>query len=332
MEPSLRSISSPLLASTLYPYFILPFLPPRPNSKLEQLSQIQRERLLYIDFRLYFLGSVNRNDLVLRFGMKEAAASRDLALYRDLAPKNIEYNPVIKTYIPRESFSPLFNYTGNQALLALLYGLGDDFVGQESPQLLAEHPTQLNFPKVELLAQITRAIYKGQALKIEYLSLSSGASERELCPFALVNNGLRWHVRGFDRAQQRFGDFVLNRIVKIKRPKNLDLDESERKEADAAWNHTVELQLVPHPNLAHPETIALEYNMVNDQLGLKVRASLAGYVLRRWNVDCSVDHRMNGPEVHLWLKNAGQLADCGADQLVKLGNLVLAPSYSGSDG
>ena len=239
--------------------------------------------------------------------MKEAAASRDLALYRDLAAKNIEYNPVIKTYIPRDSFIPMFNFTGNQALLALLYGLGDDFVGQESPQLLAEHPTQLNFPKVELLAQITRAIYKGQAIKLEYLSLSSGSSERELCPFALVNNGLRWHVRGYDRAQQRFGDFVLNRIVKIKRPKNGEIGEPESKEADKAWNQMVELHLVPHPNLKHPEAIALEYNMSHGSLKLKVRAAMAGYILRRWNVDCSADHRLKGPELHLWLKNSPEI-------------------------
>jgi hypothetical protein len=306
---------------------VLSLLPIRPSAKLDQLSQIQRERLLNIDFRLYFLGSVNRNDLVSRFGMKEAAASRDLALYRDLAAKNIEYNPVIKTYIPRDSFSPLFNYTGNQALLALLYGIGDDFVGKESSLLIAEHPTQLNFPKVELLAQITRAIHKGQALKIEYLSLSSGSSERELCPFALVNNGLRWHVRGYDRAKQRFADFVINRIVKIKRPKVSDIGEPERKEADEAWNQTVELQLVPHPNLANPETIAAEYNMANGLLKLNVRASLAGYVLRRWNVDCSVDHKLKGPEVHLWLKNAHQIAELGTIQK----NLVIAPNYDNDD-
>jgi hypothetical protein len=296
-------------------------LPIRPSAKLEQLSQIQRERLLNIDFRLYFLGSVNRNDLVTRFGMKEAAASRDLALYRDLAAKNIEYNPVIKTYIPRDSFSPLFNYTGNQALLALLYGIGDDFVGKESSLLVAEHPTQLNFPKVDLLAQITRAIYKEQAIKLEYLSLSSGSSERELCPYALVNNGLRWHVRGYDRAKQRFADFVINRIVKIKRPKIVEIGEPESKAADATWNHFVELQLVPHPNLTHPETIALEYNMSQGSLKLKVRAALAGYILRRWNVDCSADHKLKSPELHLWLKNSPEITQ----QI----DLPLAPGISG---
>ena len=61
------------------------------------ISQAQREHLFHIDFRLYCLGSVNRIDLVSRFGIKEAAASSDLSLYRDLAPKNIEYDTKAKS-------------------------------------------------------------------------------------------------------------------------------------------------------------------------------------------------------------------------------------------
>ena len=98
---------------------------------LATLSQSQRERLCHIDFKLYFLGSVNRTDLVSRFGIKEAAASRDMSLYKDLAPKNIEYDTKAKTYIQRESFSPIFQYSSSQTLTALLHGFGDDFVGIE---------------------------------------------------------------------------------------------------------------------------------------------------------------------------------------------------------
>jgi len=40
------------------------------NPLLESASQTQCERLFHIDFRLYFLGTVNRSDLVSRFGIK----------------------------------------------------------------------------------------------------------------------------------------------------------------------------------------------------------------------------------------------------------------------
>jgi hypothetical protein len=73
-----------------------------PRAQLEKVSQAQRERLFHIDFKLFFLGSVNRTDLVSRFGIKEAAASRDLSLYKELASKNIEYDTKAKTYIQRD--------------------------------------------------------------------------------------------------------------------------------------------------------------------------------------------------------------------------------------
>ena len=59
---------------------------------LDDISQAQQERLFHIDFKLRFLGAVNRADLVTRFGIKAAAATRDLSLYKQLAPRNLEYD------------------------------------------------------------------------------------------------------------------------------------------------------------------------------------------------------------------------------------------------
>ena len=292
------------------------------QDQLATISQAQRERLFHIDFKLYFLGSVNRTDLVSRFGIKEAAASRDLSLYKDLAPKNIEYDTKAKTYIQRDGFSPLFEYSGSQTLAALLHGFGDDFVGTQKPIVTCEAPTQLNYPNIQTLAFITRAIHNSQVLKIQYRSLSSGLSEREIVPFALIDNGLRWHVRGYDRARSRFADFVVNRI---EAPQLLseEIPEEQTKAADNQWNRIVELHIVPHPKLKHPETIEAEYVMNRGLLNLSVRAALAGYVLRKWNVDCSKEHTLAGPEYHLWLKNTPTLY--GVD------NLSLAPGYKPDD-
>ena len=292
------------------------------QDQLATISQVQRERLFHIDFKLYFLGSVNRTDLVSRFGIKEAAASRGLSLYKNLAPKNIEYDTKAKTYIQREGFTPLFEYSGSQTLAALLNGFGDDFVGTQKPIVTCEAPTQLNYPNIQTLAFITRAIHNSQILKIKYRSLSSGLSEREIVPFALIDNGLRWHVRGYDRARSRFADFVVNRI-EAPQLINEEIPEEQTKEADNQWNRIVELHIVPHPKLKHPETIEAEYAMNSGLLNLNVRAALAGYVLRKWSVDCSKEHTFAGPESHLWLKNRPTLY--GVD------NLSLAPGYKPDD-
>lgn len=287
---------------------------------LDDISQAQQERLFHIDFKLRFLGAVNRADLVTRFGIKAAAATRDLSLYKELAPKNLEYDTKAKTYIQSDHFKPIFDYSQSQALAALCYGLGDDYVGTHRPLISAETPTQLNPPQLDTLAKVSQAIYQKRALQIQYRSLSSGLTTREIVPFALVDNGLRWHVRAYDRKRERFTDFVINRIAKPKLLNESTIPANETKDADIQWNRIVEMHLVPHPRLQYPETIEYEYGMQNGMLKVNVRAAVAGYVLRRWNVDCSENHALTGAEYHLWLKNR--------QTLYGVENLVIAPGYA----
>ncbi|WP_416365653.1 WYL domain-containing protein [Paraburkholderia terrae] len=68
-----------------------------------------------------------------------------------------------------------------------------------------------------------------------YLSLSSGASKRVLVPVALVENGLRWHVRAYDRQNGRFGDFVVSRITSVG-PAHDAVTHQEQIGADIQWN------------------------------------------------------------------------------------------------
>ena len=179
-------------------------------------------------------------------------------------------------------------------------------------------PTQLNKPSLSTLSVLTRAIHQKKVVTITYHSLSSGRTTREIVPFVLVDNGLRWHVRAYDRRQSRFSDFVITRIAD---PVIIDsmVEEHESRESDNQWNRIVELEIVPHPRLKHTKTIEIDYAMENGVLNVDVRAAVAGYVLRRWNVDCTEDHSMEGHEYHLWLRNRQALY--GVD------NLIIAPGY-----
>ncbi len=290
---------------------------------LLELSQTQKERLSHIDFRLMFLGVMQRSDLIQRFGMKEAAATRDIALYRKLAEENITYKTKERSYFYNPKFIPLFEYSPERALAALSSGFGDDYAGVHSNAMIpCDTPTQLNRTQLKTLSILTRAIYQHQVVKLKYYSLSSGGSVREIVPFALVDNGLRWHIRAYDRKQSRFTDFVINRM---ENPEIIDswIDDNEIKEADIQWNRIVELEIIPHPTLKHPETIAMDYcmqdNNKNKQLNINVRAAVAGYLLRRWNIDCSENHSLKGNEYHLWLKNY--------QALYGVENLIIAPGY-----
>ncbi|MCY4356542.1 MAG: hypothetical protein OXD01_03370 [Gammaproteobacteria bacterium] len=68
--------------------------------------------------------------------------------------------------------------------------------------------------------------------------------------------------------------------------------DHEPSEADIQWNRIVEMNLVAHLSLPHLETIEMDYAMQDGVLKVNVRA--AGYVLRRWNVDCTEDHSLEG--------------------------------------
>ena len=286
---------------------------------LDPLSRAQRERLSHIDFKLYFLGELRRADVVERFETGPAGATRDIALYKDIAPENIDLDNTTKVYRPGPNFSPLFEHSPQRVLTALSQGFGEGIGDQLQPMVRCEFPTALSLPKMSVLAPITRAIHRGMAVRLAYTSVESGRTERELVPLALVDIGIRWHVRAFDRRHRQFRDFVFTRMEEPTILEDSPVLKEETVENDVQWSRIIELDLVPHP--AHPraEVVRMDYEMPDGVMRVKVRAANAGYMLRRWTVDCSPDHSLTGLEYALWLKDP--LTLYGAS------NAQLAPGY-----
>ncbi|WP_426116103.1 WYL domain-containing protein [Massilia sp. PWRC2] len=286
--------------------------------RVGSLSQAQRERLTYLEFRLYFMGEIGRPDLSARFGVAPAGATRDIAMYRELAPQNIDFHNSSKTYRISSEFVPIFEHLPQRVLSSLSLGFGDGVDGEPRSLLPCEFPAILNCPRMDVLAPICRAIHAKRPIAVHYQSMTSGASERVIVPFALVDTGLRWHVRAFDRKSGEFRDFV---ITRIQNPTSLDNEPMahELMDADIQWTRIVELDLVPHPSLSRPEVVQMDYAMQDGALRVRVRAAVAGYMLLRWGVDASHDHSLRGHEYRLWLKD--HLALYGVK------NAVLAPGY-----
>jgi predicted DNA-binding transcriptional regulator YafY len=94
----------------------------------------------------------------------------------------------------------------------LTQGFGDGEPMRLKAWVACESPSRLTHPDLDVLASVTRAIHQECPLAIEYHSISNGQAERQIVPFALIDNGLRWHVRAFDRKSQEFRDFVITRI------------------------------------------------------------------------------------------------------------------------
>ncbi|MGD8174931.1 helix-turn-helix transcriptional regulator [Marinimicrobium sp. C6131] len=294
-----------------------------PNHKLADLTQPQRDRLAFVELRLRFVGEMRRQDSVARFGIQSAAASRDLALYRDLAPNNIKYDSKGKSYILGAGFRPVFDFPPERVLSWLTQGFGDGEPVRLKAWVASESPSRATPIDLDVLASVTRAIYQECPLGIEHHSISSGRSEREIVPFALIDNGFCWLVRAFDRRTNEFRDFALSRIRQPVVLKGQIVAPHEASNQDIQWARTVELELVPHPDQPRPEITEMDFGMRGGVLRIKLRAATAGYILRQLNVDCSPDHSLRSKEFRLWLKDYQPL--CGVQ------NALVAPGYRSPD-
>jgi len=287
---------------------------------LAQLNQMQRERLAFIEFRLWFLGDVRRPDLIERFRIAPAVATRDLAAYRDIAPENIVFDGRRKVYVVTPDFRPVFEHRPERVLSALTQGFGEGVGESSAAYVRCAFPLRLNQPPLPALAAITRAIHQRQAVRVVYHSLNKGPSEREIVPFALVDSGLRWHGRVFDRGLPEFRDLVITCLESPLPLPDEPARPEELSEYDIQWTRIVELELIPHPGQKRPEIIERDFAMTDGRLRLPVRAAIAGYVLQQWSVDCSVDRHLDPRRYRLALR----------DPLVLYGvqNAVLAPGYA----
>ncbi|MCY3986122.1 MAG: WYL domain-containing protein, partial [Candidatus Dadabacteria bacterium] len=244
------------------------------------------ERLQFVEFLLYFNGSVNREDIANRFGISQASSTNVLSAYHQLAPQNLSYNVRQKCYEIARSFTPVFNrrlFTERIPVYTM-------------PRLDAPE----NDESIEKIAAISRAIQKTQSLTITYVSASSGESARQIVPVALADNSLRWHLRAFDRKNARFGDFALSRLKSVSPIESDIIQDFECPSRDLHWHSFVELQIAVHPsNVADPRSFEME----NGPRRVSVRAAMAGYFLQLWNVDCSPDAGLRGPEYQYFLVN-----------------------------
>lgn len=274
----------------------------------------QADRIKFIDFLLMYCGSVNRSNLMKRFKIASAGATRDIKVYRDFAPTNIYYDSNNKIYFAADSFKPKYDHSPIEAL-----NFFSKQIFSETFQIKCETSTFNRSLRSDVLASLTRALHQGKIISLTYHNPFSGTKQRVFIPHCIVNDGLRWHVRGYCRFREKFIDLVVSRIENIKVVDGNITPHIEGIEADRQWNRYVDLEIVPHPTVDNKKAIEYEHQMVDGILKIEIRAAIAGYLLRSWNVDCSTDHSLSKYEHHLWLQNL--------PSLYGVNNLKIAPGY-----
>jgi hypothetical protein len=86
---------------------------------------------------------------------------------------------------------------------------------------------------------------------------------------------------------------------------------------DQQWQQIVKIVLVPHPKIMQSKAIEMDYNMSDGMLTIQLRAAVAAYVLRQWQVDCSAAQTEHHQGCQLSLANPEVL------ELIE--NISLAP-------
>lgn len=282
--------------------------------QLTELSHAQRERLAFIDFSLQFFGHVARNDLVDRFKTGLAACTRDFSTYKELAPDNMTLVHQTKSYHRNVQFKPLFSHDPEVILTSLSRGFGNGISSGIQPSEQCFDAVRLIHPDETIIAALMRAIHHKRPIECGYVSVSSGESTRVIVPHAIVNNGHRWHVRAYDRKHQSFRDFVCTRFTQITLLSQ-DINTAESRQYDQQWQQNVELTLIAHPSIAQPRAIQMDYGMSDGKLVINVKAALAAYLLRQWQVDCSKDAKFTGQGCQLALANLSVLEGVENTQL-----------------
>lgn len=268
------------------------------------------ERLMFIEFSLLYKGEVSRSDITEMFEITAPSATRDIIEYNKRTnDQNCTFDKHLKSHVIKdETFSPLFIMSDCEILNLIKKTIAKD------NEPISYRFKRINLPKWDELTSLTRAINKRLSVKINYLSMNNGESEREIYPHSIFDDGLRTYVRALDKKDYKFKNFSLSRITKSESTDHA-AGTLEQKEADKDWTTKVMLTLIPHPSIKRKEIIEFEYRMVRGELNVEIRSACVGFFLQSWNVDCSNDYSLSSRSHQLALKNRNQIKEIDSFKL-----------------
>ena len=266
----------------------------------KRLSWGTEQRLEFIEFRLFWDGVLNRSDITERFGVSVPQASNDVAMYRELAPANLQYDASAKRYVPTSEFKPRFLKPNPDRFLAQLKAISDRII-ELTDTMISNPPSSAVLPvpgrriDAEVLRALLSAIRNETAIQIEYQSMSPENPEplqRWITPHAFGFDGFRWHVRAFCHRRLDFRDFIVGRCFAA----GSSEPAGARSDADWKWHKAFDVVFVPNPELPEGQqrAIALDYEMSDGKLIVPVRYALLYYFNKRLRLDVGPD--LDGPQ------------------------------------
>ncbi len=244
----------------------------------------QYERLAFIEMLALWQGYVRNNDVVRQFGLSRQQVFKDIGKYQIQHP-DVLFKQNDGCYL-RDISAPLYYYDG--VLDTFLHWLQtEEFHLSTNQQTTLAYSLDLPSRQVspQIIAILTQAIQKQLSVEVGYVSLSNPEMDgRIFSPHTFVKAGGRWHVRGYCEKSQGYRDLVLSRF---RGEAVIERKAIHTSAQDDAWNTFITIVLAPDHRLTpiQQDVLINDYRMINGKLQLKVRASLADYLLKEMQIN-----------------------------------------------
>lgn len=246
-----------------------------------------QQRLEFIEFRLFWEGSINRADIKDCFAVSTPQASKDLMLYQERAPGNMEYDTRAKRYVAAEKFVLRFLDPDPYVYLTQLRSVAEGIVPAHD-SWISELPqadvalTPKRDVDMEVLRKILDAVREGMSVDVFYQSMNRTRPEpiwRRITPHAFGYDGFRWHVRAYCHLELKFKDFLLPRILEVGSKDK----PGATGDQDWLWNNLFDVLIGPHPDLteSQKQVVAKDYGFEQGNGVLSIRYAMLFYVLKR---------------------------------------------------
>ena len=231
--------------------------------------------------------SINRSDLVEVFGVSVPQASKDLMLYQERAPGNMDYDTRAKRYVAADQFVLRFLEPDPYVYLAQLRSVAEGAVPAHDSWIAALPSADVALtPRrdidIKVLRKVLDASREGVSLDIFYQSMNKVRPDpiwRRITPHAFGYDGFRWHTRAYCHLEHKFKDFLLPRILDV----GAKSEPGEAGERDWLWNNYFDVVIGPHPALtaSQQKVVAKDYGLDQGSGVLAVRYAMLFYVLKR---------------------------------------------------
>lgn len=264
------------------------------------LPHSREQRFRFIEALALWEGAVQRKQISDAFGVAPNHVTNDLRIYDKSHPKNIQFDPRKRAYIPKETFKPAYISTDPSEYLSLLYAHTEskseaalaNIGGQRISSEIIPNPS--HGLKTNTVQRIIKAIRSEVGVEVTYNSMSSpNPTKRIIWPHSFFHTGFRWQVRAYDDHRNEFRDFVIQRVSTI-RPCEKHAPVS--KDEDYEWNTYITVELAPNPNLSdhQKKIVASDYDMSRKKedyiWSLELRKCLFPYFAVRYNISRENNH------------------------------------------